>query len=100
MSTTGFLIDVEQAAQLLCVSVHTLRSDRHRKTLGVPYVALSERVVRYDPTDLRAWIDSRRRQPAVALPRKARRGRPTRVEEVQAAELGISVPQLRARGGA
>jgi len=97
--SSDFLIDVEQAAQLLCISVHTLRSDRSRKNLGVPYILLSSRVVRYDPADLRAWIDARRRQPTAPAPRKARRGRPTRVEEVRAAELGISVVELRARGG-
>lgn len=93
-----YLIDAEQAAQLLGISVNTLKCDRSKRNLCIPYVALSVRVIRYDPADLRRWVDERRKQPTKPVPRR-RRGRPTRVEEVHARELGISVQELRARGG-
>ncbi len=59
------------------------------------------RVIRYDPAELRRWLDERRRTPRRPPP-APRLGRPTKEEGVEAARQGITVKELRARraGGA
>lgn len=89
------LLSEVEAAHVLNLSPATLKQDRSRKLLGVPYIRLG-RVVRYRPEDLRGWIAERRRVPQ-AVQARPRGGRPTRSEQVEAEELGITVPQLRAR---
>lgn len=78
------------------IAAKTLRNDRWSKRMGVPFIEVGS-AIRYDPADLRSWIDDRRRTPRAAPPRRPRAGRPTRAEQVEAAERGITVPALRAR---
>jgi excisionase family DNA binding protein len=59
-STTSpetLLIAPREAARLLCVSESTLV--RLTKTGGLPCIHLG-RSVRYDPADIRAWIEGRK----------------------------------------
>lgn len=88
------LLSEEQAAQWLNLSVHTLRNDRSRKIVGVPYVQLG-RTIRYDPAEIRAWLDERRRHPKRSI--LPRRGRPTVSEREEARKAGVSVAELRRR---
>ena len=57
-STGDALLTTDQAAALLGISPRTLEGYR-RKGGGPLFVALSRNAVRYRPTDLRAWLDSR-----------------------------------------
>ena len=51
------LIDSRDAARLLCVSESTLA--RLVRASGLPSVQIG-RSVRFDPVDLRAWIEARK----------------------------------------
>ena len=86
------LLSEEQAAHWLNLSVHTLRNDRSRRLVGVPYLQLG-RTIRYDPAELRAWLAERRRQPKKIVP--PRRGRPTVLEREEARKAGLTVGELR-----
>lgn len=91
------LLTESEAARWLNLSVHTLRNDRSRRLVGVPYVQLG-RVIRYDPAELRAWLTQCRRTP-VELSVPKRRGRPTVAEREEARRAGLTVQQLRRRSG-
>jgi excisionase family DNA binding protein len=59
-STTSpetLLIDAREAARLLCVSESTLV--RLTRSGSLPVIQIG-RSVRYDPADLRAWIEARK----------------------------------------
>lgn len=86
------LLSEEQAAEWLNLSIHTLRNDRSRRLVGVPYLQLG-RTIRYDPAELRAWLAERRRQPTKIVP--PRRGRPTVQEREEARKAGLTVGELR-----
>lgn len=64
---TSALLDTEAAAAMLGVSARTLETDRVRGGLGVPFVKLSNRAVRYRQADLLAWIDARVKRPLADL---------------------------------
>lgn len=50
----------EQAAEMLCVSVHTLEKWRRPGYEGIgPHYRLHGRHVRYDPRDLLTWSESK-----------------------------------------
>lgn len=90
------LLNEVQAAPLLGLAVGTLRQERRRHRLGIPFLKIGT-AVRYDPAELKRWIDEQRRVPRSVPVRRPRAGRPTRAEELEAAELGLTVPELRAR---
>ena len=48
------------AAELLGLKVRTLQKDRLCGSLGVPFIRVGAKAVRYDPTDLERWLDERR----------------------------------------
>ena len=54
------LLTEREAAELLCVSFRTLQVWRS-KGKGPAYIKLG-RTVRYDPADLRRWIDQSREE--------------------------------------
>lgn len=92
------LLTETEAAELLGLSPGSLKQDRHRRVIGLPYLKVG-RLVRYSPADLRAWLAARRRVPVGGQEVKSRGGRPTRAEQIEAASLGITVPELRVRRG-
>lgn len=53
------LMNEEEAAEFLNVSVYFLRS-RRVKGGGPPFLKLGTRTVRYDPDDLEGWLAERR----------------------------------------
>jgi predicted DNA-binding transcriptional regulator AlpA len=55
------LLDVRQAAARLGLSKSTLDKMRCRGA-GPKFVKSTDRAVRYDPKDLDAWVEARRRQ--------------------------------------
>lgn len=99
-SPAGNSLNEKQAAEFLGVSASTLRRDRAFGHLGVPFVSLGARVL-YLRSSLEKFLADRERRPAAVQSTPAidgtRRGRPTKIEQVTAAQLGISVPELRAR---
>lgn len=54
--------DENEVAELLRVSVQTLRNNRHRG-VGLPYIKIGRRVV-YDPSDIQAAVNEGRVVPA------------------------------------
>lgn len=61
MLTSPALLDVRQAAARLGLSKSTLDKMRSRG-VGPRFIKSTARAVRYDPKDLDAWVDERRRQ--------------------------------------
>lgn len=61
MLTSPALLDVRQAAVRLGLSKSTLDKMRSRG-VGPQFIKSTDRAVRYDPKDLDAWVDERRRQ--------------------------------------
>jgi len=57
----SLLLDVRQAAARLGLSKSTLDKMRSRG-VGPKFIKSTDRAVRYDPRDLDAWVDERRRQ--------------------------------------
>ncbi len=55
-ATTPLLMTTKQAAKALTISERTLYS--LTKSGAIPAVRLGPRGVRYDPQDLRSWIDA------------------------------------------
>lgn len=61
------LITTEELAQLIGVDPSTIRRWRTAQPVqGPPYIRISDRVVMYSPEDIRAWLASRRVDPAAA----------------------------------
>lgn len=60
------LMTPDQAAAFLGISERTLGADRSRNTLGVPFIKLSGKVVRYRRADLVAWVDGKVKRPGGA----------------------------------
>lgn len=87
----------------LPVSLSALNKDRLDGRLGIPFTPLGGKAL-YDPDLVQGWVDGL----PVVIPSRAttqskpvqKRGKPLKAETVLAARLGISVPQLRAQGGA
>ncbi len=61
MMTSPALLDVRQAAARLALSKSTLDKMRSRG-VGPRFIKSTDRAVRYDPKDLDAWVEERRRQ--------------------------------------
>lgn len=61
MLTSPALLDVRQAAVRLGLSKSTLDKMRSRG-VGPRFIKSTDRAVRYDPKDLDAWVEERRRQ--------------------------------------
>ena len=55
------LITTKEAAQILCVSKAFLERDRWAGAT-IPFIKVGSRGVRYRPSDLQAFIESRTRQ--------------------------------------
>lgn len=53
----SLLLTPEVAADRLGVSIFLLRKDRKTRHLGIPFVRVGKRLVRYRPTDLDAWLE-------------------------------------------
>lgn len=53
------LLSPAEAAAFLGLSPATLETDRCRGSLGVPFVKVSRRVVRYRMEDLESWVNAR-----------------------------------------
>lgn len=71
------IVNEQEAATVLSVTVHCLRSWRWRKQDGPPYLKLGS-CVRYRKQDLDAFLESRLVSPAKnrnVAPRRRRRGR-------------------------
>lgn len=58
--TAPLYIDTRQAAEMLGLAPATLHKDRVCGSLGIPYLKLGHSV-RYDPADVKAWAEKRRR---------------------------------------
>lgn len=92
------------AAHFLNTSQSTLRRDRATGHAGgIPFVRIGARVV-YMREALERWLHEREQRPvprqnATPAPR-VRRGRPTRKEQIEAAQLGLTIAQLREREAA
>jgi hypothetical protein len=89
------LLTEQQVAKWLGLSTHTLRNDRSRKIVGVPYILIG-RTVRYDPVEVRNWLNECRRTPAITAI-TPRLGRPTAREREEARKAGVSVTEFRRR---
>ena len=65
MSTSGAslaespLLQEDEAAAFLSISVRTLQSWRVRRSDGPPFIRYSGRAVRYRRSDLVAWVSAR-----------------------------------------
>ncbi|MEZ4287779.1 MAG: helix-turn-helix domain-containing protein [Polyangiales bacterium] len=55
------LLNYQQTAEFLCVPKGTLYSWVHHRT--IPFVRLSNRVIRFDRHALQRWVDERRLGP-------------------------------------
>lgn len=64
------LLSTEQAAAWLGVSPRFL-TDRRYKGGGPRFIRLSAKVVKYDPSDLRAWLNGRAFGSTAEEPRRA-----------------------------
>lgn len=88
--TTGvLLVDEHEAARLVGLSASTLRRDRARGSLGIPFVSIGA-AVRYSPEAIREWIQARLApSPAAQSEGNAsalaprRRGRPSKKEQIE-----------------
>lgn len=82
-------------------SKSALQKDRLDGRLGVPFRRVGGAIF-YDTNHVRAWLDGipivvPARAPLHSKPPVVRRGKPLKSETVEAARLGISVPELRAQ---
>lgn len=100
------VVGVEQLAYLLCISPATLLANRSRAPWRLPPACVpdgSKKPV-WLLTDVLEWLAAHREAAAVpvseATPPPPRPGRPTKIEQKEAEELGISVHELRAPRGA
>lgn len=64
------LVGYEIAERITGVRRTTLASMVHRRQ--IPYVRLGKRIVRFSPSELRSWVDSRRVAPVAASEGSAR----------------------------
>ncbi|NMG04114.1 helix-turn-helix domain-containing protein [Azoarcus taiwanensis] len=89
-----------EAAEYLRVAEQSLRHDRVSGRWGIKYYKLRGRIV-YSVRDLEEHIEARAIIPAskAAPPteQKVRKGRSTKLEQLQARREGISVTELRRR---
>jgi hypothetical protein len=53
------LLNEQEAAAILSVTVHCLRAWRWRKEQGPRYLKVGTHLVRYRPQDLQAYLESR-----------------------------------------
>lgn len=58
------LLDYRSAAVFIGLSAHTLR--RYVSHGKVPYVKLGAKAVRFEPSQLIAWVEAQRRAPRIA----------------------------------
>lgn len=101
LDATPLVLSTPAAARLLGVSVQMLHRDRASGVLGVPYVKIGDRVV-YRVADLAAWLAGRLIYPRGCEPVKSkavpgRPGRPGKCEQIEAARLGLTIRDYRAR---
>lgn len=59
------LLTTAQAADRLGLAAATLQNDRSDQRLGVPFVRLGGRAIRYRSEDIDTWIEARVVRPAV-----------------------------------
>jgi predicted DNA-binding transcriptional regulator AlpA len=81
MNSTGIdvvLVTTKEMAKLLGISEKTLRNDRSRKHLGIPYIKLGTKIVRYSPVHAQHWVEAKIVRPE----QRPRRGRPPKVVQV------------------
>jgi len=52
------LLTVEELAELLSTSPQSIRHMIHRRQ--IPFIRLGARRVRFDQTEIRAWVDAQR----------------------------------------
>jgi excisionase family DNA binding protein len=52
------LLTVEELAELLSTSAQSIRHMVHRRQ--IPFIRLGARRVRFDQTEIRAWVDAQR----------------------------------------
>lgn len=72
VTDTGYrLLTSKEAARLLGISEKTLRKDRSKHHLGIPFIRLGK-AIRYDPYALLTWLQDR----MVYHDNTPRRGRP------------------------
>ena len=88
-----------QAARYLGLSPSSLRRDRSTGCCGgIPFAKFGARVV-YPVHTLNGWIDQQMHRPevtqATARGEVITRGRPTKIEEIEAKKAGMSVKELR-----
>lgn len=57
----GQLLTAKEVADFLGLSVRTLATWRVRRSDGPPFIKLGGRAIRYDRSDLEAWIEDQRR---------------------------------------
>lgn len=63
-STVEQLMDRNDVANLLAVHVNTLDSIRQRDDAFPDPIRLGDRVLRWDPADIRGWLDRKKGRPA------------------------------------
>lgn len=88
-----------QAARYLGLSPSSLRRDRSTGCCGgIPFAKFGSRVV-YQVHELNSWIDKQIHRPdatqATARGELITRGRPTKLEEIEAKKAGLSVKDFR-----
>ena len=57
-------LTTEDAAKVLGLAPATLENDRCDGRLGVPFVRVGRRAIRYRPSDLAEWLEARVVRPA------------------------------------
>lgn len=86
-------------------SKSALQKDRFDGRLSIPFSPIGGRVF-YDVEVVLGWLEglpvvipTRSTQAQANKPKAARRGKPSKTETMAASRLGITVPELRAKGG-
>lgn len=98
MQNENVLFELEASSHLK-ISPTSLRRDRVDGRLGgIPFVRLGGRIV-YLREALDEWLAAKQQRVVAVVKEKkedvARRGRPTKAEQIEAARRGISVRELR-----
>jgi len=57
------LLNEYEAAEILSISVHTLRRQRSERRGGVPFVRIGTRTIRYALADLERYVEQSRVDP-------------------------------------
>ena len=65
---TFHLLDTQETAEFLGMSVHWVKASRHKPELNGPSFLKIGRTVKYDIRDLETWLDSRRFRGTYEMP--------------------------------